>query len=217
MYSKTISIILLLVFFLSGFSLTYSRGKTGLQVFNFKRGDIIVKANHNWFPGTSQVEGGIGFGHAVIVLEGGQGKNIDSLLAKVRIFESHSRNVAPKNQLRENYGINPTTDPQMINLSFTAKYEGSRYRLRPNLNDQQIDSLITYIVGCDNGESSWRSIKRPQNNHSPKHFWYCSLLIYQAFHDVLHLDADVNGGVIVFPNDLINSKLFDGKDGRTRF
>jgi uncharacterized protein YycO len=39
-------------------------------------------------------------------------------------------------------------------------------------------------------------------------YWYCSHLIWQAFYSVLNIDLDPNGGVIVYPNDLIVSPYF---------
>jgi uncharacterized protein YycO len=45
-------------------------------------------------------------------------------------------------------------------------------------------------------------------------YWYCSLLIWQAFYDVLGIDIDANQGVYVYPNDLINSPYFNDEPGR---
>jgi len=42
-----------------------------------------------------------------------------------------------------------------------------------------------------------------------KKIWYCSLLIWEAFYQVLGIDLDPNGGIMVFPNDLIASPYFD--------
>lgn len=44
-------------------------------------GDIIVRANHNWLPGSSFVRGGSGSGHVAIVLKGASDTIHDSLLA----------------------------------------------------------------------------------------------------------------------------------------
>jgi uncharacterized protein YycO len=54
-----------------------------------------------------------------------------------------------------------------------------------------------------------------------KKIWYCSLLIWEAFYTVAGIDLDSNGGLMVYPNDLIASPYFDNdpnnKQKRVRF
>ncbi len=187
------------------------------DVFELKRGDILVRPNNNWLSGTGFVAKGNNFGHAVIVLKGASGVTIEEVLKQTEIFESNSRDVPPEFQLRKVKAFVSGNDLRYSNDSFSEKYAGKRYRLRPPLSEAEIDSVLNYIVGQDKDQSSWRAQKNTSNVVVDKHYWYCSLLIYQAFKDVLGIDLDSNGGLIVFPNDLIVHPLFDGKDARIVF
>jgi len=188
-----------------------------------KRCDILVKPNHNWLPGTSYIPGGSGFGHAIIVTEDCSASNTDTLLKIASIFVSHSRDVPPAYQIRSGKAWVPDTDLLVSNMTFGNINAGYRYRLRMDLNETQKDSILASIIRYDNGTSSWRAIKRTQPDDSldnEKQYYYCSLLIWQAFHHVLGIDLDVNNGQVIYPNDLINSPFFDnvcGKINRVRF
>jgi len=187
------------------------------QSFELKRGDILVRPNNNWLPGTEFVLNGNNFGHAVIVIKGASGTNIEEVLANAEIFESNSRDVPEEFQLRKVAAYAPGSDYRYSNDSFGAKYTGKRYRLRPQLSEAQIDSVLDYIVAQDGDVSSWRAKKNTSNVVQDKHYWYCSLLIYQAFKDVLDIDLDTNGGLIVFPNDLVSHPMFDAENARLVF
>jgi hypothetical protein len=199
-----------------------------------RRGDILVKANSNIFPATAYVEKGWNAGHAVIVLNGTENDNTDSLLFNTLIFESHSRPLPREFQLREVRALDLSKNPFINNDSFSSRYKGSRYRLRLNLNESQIDSIIDFIVNQKGSYSSWNAMKRfPDNadvlkmisdgnriNWADNTHWYCSLLIWQAVFYVTGIDLDVNKGYFVYPNDLIMSTYFDNTEnfiGRARF
>lgn len=192
--------------------------------------DILVKPNHNWLPGTALVNGGMGFGHAAIVIEGATDTNQERLLTKVLLFESHSRDVPPEFQLRKIAGYIKSGDLNTTNESFGIQNKGFRYRLRPDIPEEQKKKIIEFILKQDEDTSSWRALKsmkfeKLENAPTPalkdKNQWYCSLLIWQAFYNVAGIDIDSNGGVIVYPNDLIASKFFENTAGnqskRVRF
>lgn len=183
----------------------------------FKRGDILVRPNSNWLPGTSYVPDGSGFGHAVIVLKGSSGYDPEKVLAETEIMESHSRDVPPEFQIRTIKGFKEDADINYANISFGNQYKGIRYRLRAELPEEQIEKVIEYIINQDPDKSSWRAKKNTSNVPEQKHYWYCSLLIYQAFKDVLDIDLDTNDGFTVFPNDLIVNPMFDHETGRMIF
>ncbi len=191
--------------------------KDSLEVFEFKPGDILVRPNHNWFPNTGFVKKGNRFGHAAIVIKGAKGTNPEKLLSEILLFESHARDVPREYQLRKVKGYVKGNDYRFANQSFGAKYKGKRYLLRPNFSEDEINRVITYILKQENDLSSWRSLKNTSNSMKDKNYWYCSLLIYQAFKDVLNIDLDATGGLIVFPNDLIVHPQFDYPGGRTVF
>lgn len=186
---------------------------TLIELKELRRGDILVKPNHNWLPGTPWVKGGSGFGHALIVIEGAIGENSEEVLKKSVIFESHSRPVPAEFELRTAKAYQPGTDYRYDNTSFAPLKAGYRYRLRPQLAVEQIDSVLAFIIAQDDGLSSWRAQKKyvghdELTNANYQTYWYCSHLIWQAFYSVLNIDLDPNGGVIVYPNDLIASPYF---------
>lgn len=191
-------------------------------------GDILVRANNNWLPGTSVVPGGYTFGHAAVVIRGGRHPDPDSLLAMVVVMESNSRDLPPEEQVRlvPGYLVNP--DPHRSNLSFGPAYQGIRYRLRLPLTGIQRDSLIAFLLRQDSCNSSWRALKdegRETNDEGGSEFenrsWYCTLLIGEAFRYAAGVDIDANSGWVVYPNDVIASPLFDNRPGdparRVRF
>jgi len=192
--------------------------------------DILVKPNMNWFPGTEMVNGGKGFGHALLVVQGATDTNTMKLLEKVRIFESQARDVPKEYELREAVGFLDGVDFRFANITFGMQNAGFRYRLRFNLTPSQRDSILRFVLDQDSDISSWRSQKRlrkkipgdvREKSVEDKNTWYCSLLIWQAFYEVLGIDLDANGGIMVFPNDLIASPYFDNskidKMKRVRF
>lgn len=199
------------------------------QLDELQRCDILIRPNHNWFPGTTDVEGGFGFGHCVIVIEGTKGNNTDSVLMNSTIFESQARNVPGIYQLRSVKAFVPGDDMRFANTSFSPEYKGLRYRLRMSLTESQKDSIISFIFEQDDDLSSWRAVKNfdrckknnPNSEPLDKKYWYCSLLIWQAFYHVLGIDLDENSGLTVFPNDIINSHYFNDdnslKQKRVRF
>ena len=183
------------------------------ELTELRRGDILVKPNHNWLPGTAWVKGGSDFGHAMIVTKGAIGENAIEVLSQSVIIESHARSVPPEFEIRMTKAYNPDTDYRFFNTSFAAEKAGYLYRLRPQLPNEQIDSVLAFIIRQDYGLSSWRAQKKyvghaELSNANHQTYWYCSHLIWQAFYSVLNIDLDSNGGAIVYPNDLIASPFF---------
>jgi hypothetical protein len=189
------------------------------KIVDLKPGDILVKANHNWLPGTAQVFGGKGFGHAALVIEGAQDTDILRLLKKTIVFESHARDVPQEYQLRKAPAYLPADDFRTASITFGPQNLGFCYRLRPNLSDIQIRKLIDFVMAQDNGTSCWRAQKRfsenkPNQTPAEGTSWYCSLLIWQAYYTLFGIDLDPNGGVMVYPNDLIAGKYFDNTENQ---
>jgi hypothetical protein len=189
------------------------------KITEFRPGDILVKANHNWMPGTAQVYGGKGFGHAALVIEGAKDTDILRLLKKTVVFESHARDVPPEYQLRKAPAYLPGDDFRTASITFGPQNLGFCYRLRPDLSEIQIRKLIDFVTAQDNGTSCWRAQKRFSENKAnqkppPGGVWYCSLLIWQAYYSLFGIDLDPNGGVMVYPNDLIAGKYFDNTENQ---
>jgi hypothetical protein len=189
------------------------------KVTEFRPGDILVKANHNWLPGTAQVFGGKGFGHAALVIEGAQDTDILRLLNKTIVFESHARDVPPEYQLRKAPAYLQGDDFRTASITFGPQNLGFCYRLRSGLSEIQIRKLINFVSAQDNGTSCWRAQKRFSENMANQTTpqggsWYCSLLIWQAYYTIFGIDLDPNGGVMVYPNDLIAGKYFDNTENQ---
>ncbi len=193
----------------------------------FRRGDIIVKPNLNILPGTLFVPGGAGFGHAALVVKGFSHRDTDSLLANTIIVESIAKDVPREFQIREILALKRHRFDAFNNTNFDGSVKGRRYRLRLNLNESQIDSIVNFALQQKGDASSWNSMKAmPQNNaqnntyRADNNSWYCSLLVWQSVLAIAGLDLDPNGGYMVFPNDLICSPyFFNTKNhiGRVRF
>ncbi len=199
-----------------------------------RKGDILVKPNVNLLPGSAFIEGGWGYGHAAIVTIGAQHNHPDSLLAMSFIFESHARPVRRFHQLRELQAYVISDDPVLHNDNFGPQYSGNRYRLRLNIPESQVDSIISFVRSQKGSYSSWNAMKRfpgtphleelvkqgKRENWADNSHWYCSLLVWQAVLFVSGIDLDPNGGYYVYPNDLIASPYFNNTadfKGRTRF
>jgi hypothetical protein len=194
-------------------------------------GDILVKPNINLFPNTAFVARGWRFGHAAIVSAGAKHSNPDSLLAACRIIESDPLNANPLLQVREVSGLVKNAETFGHYNSFGPHFTGNRYLLRLNIPEAQKDSIIAFLRTQLDKESSWNAIKSfPQStntaedslrrNWADNSHWYCSLLVWQAVYYVTGIDLDSNGGVYVYPNDLIRSPYFDNTadfKARSRF
>lgn len=198
-------------------------------------GDIIVKPNLNFLPGSAFVPNGSGFGHAALVVKGNRHSNIDSLLAGARIVESIAKDVPAAFQVREIAAYIWDRNPSFSNTNFGNKYKGRRYRLRLQLSQSAIDSIIDFALDQKGDLSSWNAAKRfpdhpfsdsliqlgLRKNWADNATWYCSLLVWQSVFFVTGIDLDPNGGYMVYPNDLIKSRHFDYQQpvdyGRRRF
>ena len=190
---------------------------TLIHLTDLQRGDLLVKPNHNWLPGSAWVKGGVSFGHVAIVVEGASGETTEEVLHKAVILESQARQVPREFQVRKVNACKPGFDYRFDNYSFDASKSPYRYRLRADLPASRKDSVIAFMERYENGISSWRAQKRYMRNYLPisadeESYWYCSHYIWQAFYTVLGIDIDVNQGMIVYPNDIIWCPLFDNDD-----
>lgn len=188
--------------------------------FSLKRGDILVRPNFNWLPGSYPINDGRMFGHVAIVTEEVSGKSVDEVLTKVSIieavvFDQKTRSFIfdKKEQVRETKAI----------ISFGSRFKGIRYRLRMKLTDQQTDDLLLFLKNQLDGGYSIFTVKKFVDPDSEKKIalrdlnWHCASITWQAYYQATGIDIDVNKGLVVFPADIIASKYFDLLGGRTRF
>jgi hypothetical protein len=192
-------------------------------------GDIIVRPNLGFLPGSSVVQHGSGFGHAALVIKGFKHPDIDSLIAGAIIVESIAKDVSQEFQVRQIQALKRHRMDAFNNTNFDQRYAGNRYRLRLPLTTNQLEKLIAFANQQKGDRSAWNACKRfPDDpfadslaregfrlSWADNSMWYCSLLVWQSVLYATGLDIDVNGGYMVYPNDLINSPLFDNKEGHT--
>lgn len=180
---------------------------------SFEIGDIVVKPNLDWLPGSSGVgvPFNFGFGHAVLIVsDSPKAGTLYEKMQQTEIFEAQSRDVPRQWQVRANYLWNPSDDTCTLNDSYARGFEGYRFRLRLPLSKKQKLALLAFAKAQDADYFSWRSLKKQPlpNGDSANQSWYCSLLVWYSFYKTLGLDLDANQGWYVYPNDLINSPYF---------
>jgi hypothetical protein len=188
--------------------------------FSLKKGDILIRPNWKWLPGSCTVNAGRMFGHVAIVTEDVSGKSVDEALAKASVieavvFDQKTRSFIfdKKEQVRETKAI----------ISFGSRFKGIRYRLRMNLTDQQTEDLLLFLKDQLDGAYSIFTVKKFVNPDSKNKIilknlkWHCASIVWQAYYQATGVDIDANKGLVVFSADIIASKNFDLQGGRIRF
>jgi hypothetical protein len=188
-----------------------------------KRGDILVRPNWSWLPGSYPINEGRVFGHVAIVTEDVAGKSIDDALAKASVIEA-----VVFDQKTRKFIFNRTDRVRetKASISFGPRFKGIRYRLRINLTDQQTNDMLAFLRNQLQGDYAIFSAKRFVGSNSEKAIalhglkgsgWHCASIAWQAFYLACGVDIDENKGFVVYPADIIASKYFNSKGGRIRF
>ncbi len=192
--------------------------------FSLKPGDILVRPNLNWLPGSSKVDSGRNFGHAAIVITGAEGATVDEVMNKATVVEAYLFDQATRKFV---FGSNNQVRKVPAIIPFGNRFRGIRYRLRMSLTDDQINAIVKFTneqIGI--GDYTFFSLKTPLLNFIDNRKknqdlffkkWHCASFVWFAYYDLAGIDLDFNGGECIFPNDLINSKIFDQPEGRLRF
>jgi hypothetical protein len=186
-------------------------------------GDLLVRPNWPWLPGTCSVENGRKYGHVAIVTQGASGKTIDEALENATVIEAlffdqatRKFQIHKEDQIREG----------KASVSFGKRFKGIRYRLRMNLNEVQKGKMITFLRNQLDGGYNIFSLKRSPDSEDEKAMmlqnlknesWHCATLVWDAYYLITGVDIDANEGYLVYPSDLIASKYFDLPGGRVRF
>lgn len=193
-------------------------------IFTFEKGDILIRSNINYLPGTSEAPSGRKFGHAAIVVQRGEGKSIDEAIGKAIVVEgiiydqaTRSFEFDSKKQVRK----------ALAKISFGNRFAGIRYRLRTELTNEQKEMMSQFLESqiATHGYSLFStkdtelalSISKIKYNLLEGKKWNCTTLCWFAFMNAASLDIDSNKGLLVYPNDIIRCKYFDGDNGRIRF
>jgi len=234
--NKILSYAVLMILIISGILLTASKKSrasgqlpadtvllSDTSSFTLLKGDILVRPNWEWLPGSSRVINGRRYGHVAMVTEDATGKTIDEALAKATVIEALFFDQATrkfqfhkKDQIRERNAI----------ISFGSRFKGIRYRLRLNLSDEQKAKLVSFLRNQLDGGYNILSGKLKYGSESEKsrellalkdHNWHCATLIWEAVYLVTGTDTDGNGGLFIYPSDLITSSCFTSPAGRVLF
>ena len=184
--------------------------------FDLKEGDILVRPNWSWLPGSCPVPAGRKYGHVAVVIKGACGASIGEALENAIVVEALFFDQATKefqfkkeNQIREGKAI----------VSFGSKFSGIRYRLRISLTEEQKKTITGFVRSQLDGGYNILSVKRKQaNDEKMKNLdWHCATLVWQAYYLATGLDIDANDGLFIYPSDIIASPVFDNPDGIVRF
>lgn len=192
-------------------------------VFELRSGDILVRPNWSWLPGSCDLFKGRVFGHVAIVTEGATGHTPDEALEKAKVIEAILFDQATRRfQFHKS--------DQLINrkalISFGPRFKGLRYRLRMNLTEIEVNAIRQFLVNQLQGGYNILSLKKHFGSKNDKEYalshikqnsWHCATLAWEAFYLVKDLDIDANQGLAIYPNDILASKYFDLPDGRIRF
>jgi hypothetical protein len=174
-------------------------------------------------PGSCSIRNGRRYGHAALVTEDATGKTIGEALSKASVvealfFDQGTREFQfnKEDQIRERKAI----------ISFGERFKGIRYRLRMDLTDRQTEKIIQFVRDQQDGGYNIFSVKRkfklPSERESAlksmkNSDWHCATIIWEAFYLTANIDIDANGGLFIYPADLIASKYFDLPGGRICF
>jgi hypothetical protein len=195
---------------------------TDSTAFTLKRGDIIARPNRGDLPGACNILNGRRYGHAAIVIKGASGKNVEEALSGSVVIEAlffdqgtHKFQFNKKDQIRE----------APAKTSFGSKFKGIRYILRRDLPEKQIEEMIRFAENQLDEGYNILSLKKKYNNGRTTNAslagirsgWHCATLIWEAFYLSSGLDLDANGGLLVYPSDIIASKMFDSPGQRFCF
>ncbi len=192
-------------------------------LFELKKGDILVRSNWGWLPGSCDSPTGKKFGHVAIVTKGATGKTPDealeaSMVVEALFFDQGTRSFQfqKKDQIRSCNAL----------VSFGTRFKGNRYRLRMQLTEKQVADILQFLMNQVHGGYSLISFKKQFESQAERQSallelkpqrWQCASLAWEAFYLATNLDIDANQGYTTYPNDILACKFFDLPDGRIRF
>lgn len=191
--------------------------------FALKRGDILVRPNWAWLPGSCSVRNGGKYGHVAIVTSDAAGNTIEEVLEKAMVVEAlffdqgtRSFRFKKQDQIRE----------AKASVSFGSRFKDRRYRLRLELTEDQAESIKFFLRNQLEGGYGILSGKRQFTQPGLKEAalanlknqnWHCATLAWEAYYLVAGLDIDANHGFVIYPNDIIASENFSLPGSRIRF
>jgi hypothetical protein len=193
------------------------------DTFSLKKGDLLVRPNWEWLPGSCPVPNGRMLGHLAVVQNDVSGNSVQDVLSRAMVIEA-----ILFDQRTRKFIFNNSNQVREIeaSISFGPRFKGVRYRLRMPLTEKQRDDLLVFLKNQIGGRYSIFSTKKTMNSDSEKiaalhtmkrQSWHCATISWQAYHLATGADIDENQGMIIYPADIIASKLFDGRNQRVKF
>jgi len=192
-------------------------------MFLLKKGDILVRPNWSWLPGSYPIANGRKYGHVAIVTQEASGKTIDEALEKAKVIEAlffdqatRSFQFQKKDQIRET----------KASISFGRKFTGIRYLLHASITPNQIATMINFLRNQLDGGYDILSLKHRAEASTSNEAtlsaiknqnWHCATLVWEAYFLSTGIDLDANQGLLIYPSDIIACKQFDLPGGRIRF
>ena len=193
------------------------------EIFTLQPGDILARPNLNWLPGSSKVSSGRKFGHAAVVVQGATGNSPEEALQKALVVEAFVFDQATRR-----FVFNREKQVRMVPawISFGNRFSGIRYRLSMPLDPQQ-QEMIALFLKAQIGKCRYKIFSNARECTGEKGYavslptedcgWNCATIIRYSFCRATGINIDANRGTIVYPNDIINSPVFDSSEGRLRF
>jgi hypothetical protein len=188
-----------------------------------RKGDILIRPNWGWLPGSCSIPNGRKYGHVAMVTENATGATIGEALSKASVIEAlffdqgtRTFQFDREDQIREGKAA----------ISFGERFKGIRYLLRMNCTDDQTEKMIQFLRNQLDRGYNILSFKKhfdlPSDREAALKFmknrdWHCATLIWEAFYLAANVDIDSNGGIFIYPADIIASKYFDSPGGRICF
>jgi hypothetical protein len=182
--------------------------------FTLETGDLLVRPNWGWLPGSCQIFNGRRYGHVAVVTAGASGNTVDEALSKATVVEALFFDQGTRkfqfhkgDQIRE----------RSASVSFGKRFRGIRYRLRTKLTDEQKTAIVSFARNQLDGGYNILSSKTKYDTPSEKTLkltslknksWHCATLVWEAFYLATATDIDGNGGLFIYPSDIITAKCF---------
>lgn len=192
--------------------------------FSLETGDMLVRPNWNWLPGSSRVASGANFGHLAIVVQGAKGKSVEETLRKAVVIEALLFDQVTRRFI---FGSSEIIRKTTAFTSFGKRFNGRRYLLRMHLTERQ-QQLLTQFVTKQLDDDNYTIFSLKKNIDFPpgtpeayrsadRNQWNCATLAWFAFQYSTGTDIDSNKGLLIYPNDIIRSDLFDYPGRRILF
>lgn len=182
--------------------------------FTLETGDLLVRPNWGWLPGSCQVFNGRRYGHVAIVTAGASGNTVTEALSKATVVEALFFDQGTRkfqfhkaDQIRE----------RSASVSFGKRFRGIRYRLRTNLTDEQKADIVSFVRNQLDGGYNILSSKINFDTPSERTLkltsiknksWHCATLAWEAFYLAAATDIDGNKGMFIYPSDIITADCF---------